>query len=322
MLIQRLLSMQSSSWEAAKTDTERLQVASNYVFCVGLWRRFGSVDFMTRLGFRPLPASQAEFSVFINEVLEIAASGWREGMHACTDAYSPANKCHDLELAAWMQAGVEKVSARRQARITELRDGVQKGIANRDLQSLCSTLFSKAGAEYIRHAYRDFLTNASKIRELWEKSSNIASVLCESRSKDGVKSRSFRKAVETLWTVKGYATGHGVHAAEVLRDLLPTPLLRGCADLDSWAPVSSNSRRCIARFRGRKPDEDVDSETLQQELHEVYQQRRSMWPSSILKEPSVQLTLPDVQAQLGEFERYLKARAGKPERSAFFPRTG
>jgi len=268
-------------------------------------------------GYRAAPESQAEFSTFLEDVLNIAVSGWRKGSHACTDAYGPANKCHALELSAWMQEGVEKLSMRRQAMIAELKQAVfEKGILPRERKDLCCNLASRAGAEYIRQAYTEILTKS--IRELWDKSSSVAAAICH---KDGQRARIWRKCVESLWLVKGYATGHGVHAAEVLRDLLPTPLLNGCTDLN-WAPVSSLARCCLARFRGRGADEEIDAEVLQQELQEVYQQRRSLWPGDILEEPSVQISLQDVQAQLGEFERYLKARAGKPERSVFFPRTG
>merc|ERR1712194_66591 len=181
----------------------------------------------------------------------------------------------------------------------------------------CSDLVSRAGEKYVRNAYKDLLVKS--YAELCEKSSAVAAVLCEN---NGQKNRSWRKAVEMLWTVKGYPIHHGVHAAEIFRDLLPTPLLSGCADINSWAPACGGSRKCLARFRGQVPDEDIDADSIQRELSEVFQQRKALWPGSILEEPSVQLTLPDVQAQLGEFERYLKARAGKPDRTAFFPRTG
>lgn len=64
----------------------------------------------------------------------------------------------------------------------------------------------------------------------------------------------------------------------------------------------------------------ASSASAQPRAGEVYSQRRRKWPKRILGEQAVELRLPEVHAQLGEFERYLEAREGRPQRGTFFPR--
>lgn len=90
--------------------------------------------------------------------------------------------------------------------------------------------------------------------------------------------------------------------------------------MDEWAPIGPLTRCCLARLFNRQHGEEVPRDQLHLELLQVFGARRKLWPGKILGEASVQLQLPDVQAQLGEFERYLEARAGRPQRCAFFPR--
>jgi len=320
LLVQRLLGQQAAAWQAAQADVEqKIQVARSWIFNVALWRRFGTVEFISKLGFKPLPKSPEALQALTEEVLGVALAAWSEGSHACTDAYGPAKNCNAIEYAAWLQKGVDKLSARRQNLISELKAAEEKGMPERDKQKLRSGLASRPGEKYLSNAYKQLLVDSHRpVRALWEQSAEVASVIVNNSAE-----RSWRRPAEAMREVKGYSSGQGLHAAELIRDLLSTALLSGCADMDQWVPVSSAARQCICRLVSKEGHaEELSQEEALQALLEIFGQRSVRWPGSILSEPSVELRLPDVQNQLGEFERYLRARAGKPERAAFFPRLG
>ncbi|CAK0882531.1 unnamed protein product [Prorocentrum cordatum] len=136
----------------------------------------------------------------------------------------------------------------------------------------------------------------------------------------GSSSQTWRSSADALGAVLGPACVQGSHAAEVVRDLLPTPLMEHCTDLDRWAPVDEPTRRCLNRLHGRAPAAAPPADQLLRELLAVFGRRMQLWPASIAGAPSVELGLPELRAQLAEFERYLRARAGRPERSTFHPR--
>merc|ERR1712232_440028 len=161
----------------------------------------------------------------------------------------------------------------------------------------------------------DALRSLRPIRVIWERCGAVASALCHGRS-----AQTWRQPAEALMAVPCYSQGHGVYAAEIIRDLLSTPLLGRCTDLESWVPIDNATRHCLNRIHCRDPGDEPPREQLQREIREVFGRRRQLWPGSIAGEPSEELQLYDVRSQLAEFERYTKARAGKPERAAFHPR--
>jgi len=319
LLIKRLLEMQESRWMAAKTIDAKRDLARSYVLTTALWRRFGTADFIDRLGFVDWPESENGFNQVIEKVIAAAVAVWREGLHACTDAYYPAKECHTREQHAWKYSGdqslPEEKYLKRQTRIKRLSEAEEKGDLPRNLQRMREELTSRAGEKQVRESYSSVLNSLKErpLRALWEFGSDVVTAIGI-----GTKSQTWRKPSEALQKVKGYSADKGVHAAEVIRDLFTTPLLKCSKELDSWAPVSKLARRCLNRLYDH---ENAETEKYQQELLEVFAKRHALWPSSILDDPSIDLRLHDVQVQLGEFERYLKARTKKPDRYRFHPRT-
>jgi len=319
VIIRRLLGIQAPAWDEATTTSERERLARGYVITVALWRRFGTVEFIDQLGFQHLPNSEAELKELTERVLNAAVAVWRQGAHACTDAYAPAKHCHRLEDTAWKPGGMDtNLSVRRQARVAELREAERSGILPRSLAKMRMVLVSRGGEKYVRNAYAELIDCATRpIRSLWEQSCDVAASLGY-----GMPGQSWRRPAETLRAVKGYSAAHGQHAAEIVRDLFGTPLLENCTDRDSWVPVGSGAKRCLNRLHSRDVGKDIHTDQLQRELLDVFAHRCSLWPGRIGDEPSVSLHLHDVQSQLAEFDRYLKAQAGIHERATFYPRTG
>mmetsp|Transcript_4569 Transcript_4569/g.12066 ORF Transcript_4569/g.12066 Transcript_4569/m.12066 type:complete len:425 (-) Transcript_4569:8-1282(-) len=325
ILISRMLSLQASAWEKASgegsTNTDsRDRLARDYVFSVAIWRRFGSAEFADRLGFVHCPESEISLDMLRDRILDVACSLWTDGFHACTDAYEPASQCHAIELAAWLRKPRSGLLAEGHEQLASaLWQAESQGAPARKLRRMRRALASGCGARYVRAAYSCFLDEPSwPIRALWERSASLAAGLMSG----SCTGQTWQGPSEALQNVEGYGRDYGAHAAEVIRDLFSTPLMIDYKQ-GAWAPVSSGARRCLARFVGRSDREgQALPARLLQEVREVYEKRRQHWPASILHQPVVELGLHDVQAQLGEFDRYLEACVGRPRRSTFFPRAG
>merc|ERR1711972_257309 len=119
--------------------------------------------------------------------------------------------------------------------------------------------------------------------------------------------------MDTFTTSKAYA-------AEVLRDLFNTPLLDSCTDLETWAPIDVETRRCLNRLHDRDVDAEPPKEQWLRELQGVYKRGIDLWPGTIMHQTVAPLGLHDVRGQLVEFDRYLEAYVGRPVRYHFHPR--
>lgn len=295
-----------------------LRAAQNCVLTVALWRRFGTVHFMDRLGFVLMPETTSDMLRLGERILDIACALWREGQHACTDAYEPASHCNNLEIIAWLDGKLPQDGAEGESPDSRQRAyfAAQAGqTASFDLQCMRKTLATQARERYVRYAYSTFLLGESwPLQDLCKSCEAVATVLVSTGR------QSWQRATEELMRFKGYRDRRW-HAAEVIRDLSCTPFLDKCMDLDDYAaPVSSLTQQCLGRLkRVRDSDMEPTPSELRDQIVDIYRERQR-WPDTILKQSVERLDLPDVQAQLGEFERYLQAREGLPQRAPFHPR--
>lgn len=97
--------------------------------------------------------------------------------------------------------------------------------------------------------------------------------------------------------------------AELLYDFFRLMKLEGAAA----PPLDSATRRCL---RGLVPDPKEPALAALQRVFACCQQR---WPEEIEGQKSVALELCDVRAMLSEFDRYLRAKRGRPTRRPFRP---
>ncbi|CAE8609951.1 unnamed protein product, partial [Polarella glacialis] len=69
-LVSRLLALQEPAWHASESDAEqRTSSVRDHVLSVAIWRRFGSLDFVDRLGFVRCPSSEEEFQELLSRVM-------------------------------------------------------------------------------------------------------------------------------------------------------------------------------------------------------------------------------------------------------------
>ena len=123
--------------------------------------------------------------------------------------------------------------------------------------------------------------------------------------------------------VKGYG-GSGFLAKEVVQDLVNSPVLSEfgpdeqwrsiCFDVDVWCCIGPGARRGWNRLHGRQLNQNVWSnspkhqEAFLEETIAIFQERKNMWPELILGQPSICLTLHDIQFQLCEYDKYERVR--------------
>uniref|UniRef100_A0A7S0B397 5-hmdU DNA kinase helical domain-containing protein n=1 Tax=Pyrodinium bahamense TaxID=73915 RepID=A0A7S0B397_9DINO len=111
--------------------------------------------------------------------------------------------------------------------------------------------------------------------------------------------------------------GTGFSAKEVVLDLLLTPLMPRCTDLDTWCPVGPGACRGLNRLAGRPVQEMPTTGQLMSELLGVFRALDKYYPSPLAEEK--QLGLHDIQFQLCEFDKYLRAKHGQGRLRRFMP---
>ncbi|CAE6969547.1 unnamed protein product [Symbiodinium sp. CCMP2592] len=99
MLIRRLLLPLDDKWHSSTSRQQKCAVVREYVLSLGLWRRFGSVNFINRAGIVAGDATPEELSA---KAVSVALDLWKNGFHSCSDAYGPASRAHAAELYAWL----------------------------------------------------------------------------------------------------------------------------------------------------------------------------------------------------------------------------
>mmetsp|Transcript_84259 Transcript_84259/g.236868 ORF Transcript_84259/g.236868 Transcript_84259/m.236868 type:complete len:379 (+) Transcript_84259:1-1137(+) len=317
VIIRRLAELEVAHWDQASAS-ERKRLACCLLLSILLWRRFGTVDFIDRLGvLRDVPESEEEVSRLVEKVVACAVELWREGLHACSDAYLPARNVHNVELESWLEAK-GRASETSESHLHKLKEAYRSGLSAREIHRLRCDMVSEAGEKNMRTSYSTFVdSEAQRLRAVCDGCDAVVG-----RLGWGQPGQTWRRPTEALQALPGHGGGNGVYAAEVLRDLFATPLLNGCTDLDTWTPIDGPTRRCLNRLHGRNDKDEVPQGQLLCELQEVYRRRFELWPSAILGEPSAALQLHDVRQQLSKFESYLRAHAGKSDRTAFSPRSG
>ncbi|CAE7039562.1 Wdr53 [Symbiodinium natans] len=307
-LIRRLLLPLDDKWRSSTTAQQKRAVVRQYVLSVGLWRRFGTVDFINRAG---LVSGDATPEDLCAKASTLALDLWKDGIHSCCDAYGPTSRAHAAELCAWL--GEEACKHLPVAMQLHPRHG----------QQMMKSLVNDAGLETVRSGLLQVLNkDGQPFRSLCEKADALADALVD---QGPVR---FQRLVQLLGAAEGHGISNGVYAAEIVRDLLPTPICSsGCVDIDHWAPLDRPTRCCLDRLAGRplpkgaRRNEAVPNEVLLEELLRIYGRRHQLWPASIEDAPSVDLHLLDLRAQLAEFERYQRAKEGRPSRMPFVVRS-
>merc|ERR1712070_867992 len=135
---------------------------------------------------------------------------------------------------------------------------------------------------------------------------------------------SWQKTTQRLMQIPGYG-GTGFLAKEVVQDLLHTPVFQDydpdedrwksvCVDENDWCAVGPGARRGLNRLKGRPVNHGVTDYTPTQEqaflkeLKDLWESRKKYWKEELLGERVQDLTLHDVQFQLCEFDKYLRAK--------------
>ncbi|CAE8603950.1 unnamed protein product, partial [Polarella glacialis] len=175
-LVSRLLALQEPAWHASESDAEqRTSLVRDHVLSVAIWRRFGSLDFVDRLGFVRCPSSEEEFQELLSRVMSTALGLWRQGIHSCTDAYGPAKHCHAVELFAWIDVDSEQDLAKQKV---SLRDAERRGEPLRHLTRLRRSVATEHGERMVQAALETFLNKeAQPLRALWQQCAGVAEAL-------------------------------------------------------------------------------------------------------------------------------------------------
>ncbi|CAE7647688.1 unnamed protein product [Symbiodinium sp. CCMP2456] len=303
MLIRRLLLPLDDKWRSSTSRQQKRSVVREYVLSLGLWRRFGSVNFINRAG---LVAGDATPEELCAKAVSVALDLWKNGIHSCSDAYGPASRAHAAELYAWLGEEASKHLS------------VALKLHPRHMQQMTKSLVTDAGLVIVSSGFLQVLNeNGKAFRSLFEKADELADTVVEQGP------ARFQQLVQLLGSADGHGVGKGVYAAEIVRDLLSTPIFSGggCLDVDHWVPLDRPTRCCLDRLARRPRKTEVPDEKLLEELRTIYGRRHQLWPASIEDMPSVDLQLVDLRAQLAEFERYQRAKGGRPSRMPFMARS-
>jgi hypothetical protein len=265
--------------------TQQLEMAGLFVFNCALWRAFGTLEFAKALGFLKSWGPQTE-----RYTESVAFELWRRGVSVFTRAYDPARRKHMLEFS-------------RRARDCP---------------------------DYIRGLIRSVFRAVAPV---WEARRKIA--------ERAFQTASWRKTTERLMQVPGYG-GTGFLAKEVVQDLLHTPVFQDlnedqpnstfwysvCIDENSWCAVGPGARRGLNRIAGRNLKHGITDGSYSSEkfflgeLKEIYAGRKDKdrWPVKLLERDLEDLALHDVQFQLCEFDKYLRAKFAEGRVRLFIPR--
>src|ERR1051326_2683935 len=173
---------------------------------------------------------------------------------------------------------------------------IRQTVENRQLLDL--PVYTSA---YVVSALHDprpkHLSAIETMGRLWQERSNLIAA---------TESGRWEPFIRELEKIKGLA-GSGFMAKEVALDTLLTPIWPAAPlDLNTFVPVGKGARRGCARILGR--DDVTDVPTLDVCLdvcRQLYAQRAEFWPK---KWPD--LTLPDIQWNLCEFDKYERVRLG------------
>jgi hypothetical protein len=119
--------------------------------------------------------------------------------------------------------------------------------------------------------------------------------------------QSWRRVVENMMQVEGFG-GTGFSAKEVVLDFLLTPLMCRVSDFDSWCPVGPGACRGLNRLAGRPVQSVPPSNVLMDELRNLFHEAPNFYPQMLAEDRP--LALHDIQFQLCEFDKYMRAKEG------------
>lgn len=266
------------------------QTMEEYLWNLCLWRRFGTLQFMDKLGYVPIAVAEKEMP----DLVKVAMDLWRSGLHACTGAYGPAVRCHALELAAWHPNkddlaktwAIDAPSVRAKRRRTAVtEDGLQR----------------------VKKAYEQ-LWNEKIGLELLTKCRAVVNALFTGTDQQG----QLKNLGALLASVPKQGGTDGVYAAELLQDFFS---LAGMQTFQrgNQLELDAPTKRCLRQMLPNVKEPPV------QLMVSVLNQSKELWPSSIEEQPSVQLLITDVRGMVAEFDRYLRAVEGRPTRMPFRP---
>mmetsp|Transcript_96723 Transcript_96723/g.191758 ORF Transcript_96723/g.191758 Transcript_96723/m.191758 type:complete len:564 (+) Transcript_96723:45-1736(+) len=296
-VVQRLLQEQNEAWARCETDSlpDNKARAMSHLLNIAVWRRFGSVDFIERVGWRSAPKNEFELDVWEEHTVEVAKSLWQERVAACTDAYFPARCVHNAEVSAWAEA--EKIGL-------GTRSSSSSSTTSSTSASSCHPKRGSDPEARMRKCYAKLLRHW-RMKELWKALPRIVEAM--DLRPDSLEPQSWQRVVERMREVEGFG-GTGFSAKEVVLDFLLTPLMCRVADFDSWCPVGPGACRGLNRLAGRKLKDVPASNVLLEELLTLFREAPRFYPQTLAEERP--LTLHDVQFQLCEFDKYMRVKNG------------
>jgi len=250
----------------------QLRMAGLFVFNCALWRAFGTTEFAMAAGFLQDWTMETQ-----DQTMKIALALWHNNISVFTEAYDPARRRHRVEVSK-----TTAVSLSRMRRV-------------------------------INSAF-------VAVEPVWHARERIAM--------EAYRTGSWKATTQKLMEISGYG-GTGFLAKEVVQDLMHTPLFQDyedsadspnaaswhsvCVDENDWCAVGPGARRGLNRLAGRpykygvtNSSSAIDQDFLR-ELKELFEERHSRWPTKILDVDVAKLALHDVQFQLCEFDKYLRA---------------
>jgi len=292
-VVERLLRTQDEAWvRGADGFEDKKARARSHLLNIAVWRRFGSADFIERVGWRRAPSNESELKVWEEQTVNVANSLWREKVAACTDAYFPARCCHNAEVSAWREA-------------SSLSHGSGSSSGGSSSSSRYPGHRGSPEAR-VRRCYGKLMRHWH-MGKLWKSLPRIVDAMALDDGRQEPRPQSWKKVVESIMEVEGFG-GTGFSAKEVVLDFLLTPLMGRVSDFDSWCPVGPGACRGLNRLAGRPLQCAPSGKTLLDELLSLFREAPNFYPQSLADERP--LALHDVQFQLCEFDKYMRAKHG------------
>ena len=279
-------------WRAASTPAARREVAKAFIWNAALWRRIGGVEGIQAVGWLCLPTTRDTYKSQMRMVHHRLVQIWTRGGHACTEAYSPSRFAYRREVTLRTEVASEAVA--------KIKMEKSYGQLLKPMSHLLASLDTIADALWLGDAVAE------------AQDAEGASTASKDCSDTNAAPLRWERVMAAISGVKGYG-GTGFCAKEVALDLLGTPCLPAklCADLGTYSPVGPGARRGLNRLMGREPNADQPVAQLQEEMRSLLARAQGLWPPKILDLDVAKLELHDIQFQLCEVDKYLRASSGK-----------
>ena len=94
--------------------------------------------------------------------------------------------------------------------------------------------------------------------------------------------RTWQEPVQAIKRVHGFGE---FLAKEIVQDLLMTPILPNCSDLDTWTAIGTGGARGCNRLAGRQVHDNVSTEQMLLEFRQIFEHRDQLWPATLLGTP-------------------------------------